>query len=119
MGGRVIDPAAVGQAKPGREIRIDFMQADDARSALEMFPTVAVEAGGPAIAEADAVEGAGKIIDMVVPGIDAPDIAGKVHGGEQAGVDARTADILVFFAQAGALMPDIIVFWQRDVENRR
>ena len=73
------------------------------RAPCEIIPAVGVVTGGPAIAETDVVQVTVKVVEMIVPDKYAADVAGNMHGGEKARIDARTADRLIFLPQAVAL----------------
>ncbi|MNI96959.1 hypothetical protein D3C73_1555170 [compost metagenome] len=70
------------QSKPGLKILAAERHPDDAGAAHEVFSAVGVVAGGPPVAEADAMQAAGIVVDVVMSAKGAPHIVHFQQGRE-------------------------------------
>lgn len=66
MGGLFQQSRAILKPEPSLELLIALSQPDDTRSPHEAFPPVCIVAGGPAIAEPDAMQAAGEVVHMIM-----------------------------------------------------
>src|SRR6266496_801113 len=61
-------PQAVGQPQPGAEGALAFLKLDDAGAPREALAPVGREAAGPTVTQADPVQLALEVVDVVVAG---------------------------------------------------